>query len=266
MIVCEKSKFVFVHIPKCAGSSVRQQIEFLDEENGYFSRVKDHPVLGKVDFGHLTLVQLRTHFPGHYDKVRALDAFAICRDPLERLGSSIRQTLWMYDKRPMTLISQAELADLARRMIDDVDACFERLPAKYVFFQPQTSYVYDGDKRLVEHLYPIERTGEFIAEIGRRIGRPLDVGRRANQNVELRFKKTGRIVFAANDVIRRVLPRGLHAALKARVSPYLTKSRSAAESSGLLDLPELRAFVEHRYAADRALHRAALANGTEPRP
>jgi tetrahydromethanopterin S-methyltransferase subunit G len=259
MIICERHGFVFVHIPKCAGSSVRQQIESLDDEAGLFSRVKEHPVLGRMDFGHFTLPQLREHFPDHYAKVLRLESFAICRDPFDRFGSSVRQTLWMYDKRPMTLISPAEAAEITRRMIDDLDRSFDRLPAKYVFFEPQVSYVFDEGRQVVKRLYPIERTADFIGEISRRIGRPLDPARRANQNVELRFKGLGGALFAVNAALRRLLPRGAHAALKTQVLPLVTRSQNAAEASGLLELPEVREFVQRRYAEDIALHRAAAA-------
>lgn len=264
MIIAERYGFAFIHIPKCAGSSVRQQIEAYDDEAGFFARVKPHPVLGRADYGHFTLAQLRAYFPGHIERLQKLETYAIVRDPLQRFGSALRQTLWMYDKRPMTLIPPAELRDAVRRIIDEIDADFEQLPHQHVFFTPQRDYVYEGDTRFVRYVFPIEATDRFIAAISERVGAPLDAGRRANQNVELRVKALGPALFRVNDLLRWAMPRVAHDRLKRAALSVVARKESAAEASGVTEMPEVRDFVRARYAADAALHRAANAALPDP--
>jgi hypothetical protein len=101
---------------------------------------------------------------------------------------------------------------------------------------------------------------DLIAHLGRRSGVALDAGARANQNVDLRLRGLGGPAYAANAALRRLLPGAIHARLKGAAIRVLSSGRSAAEASGVLDLPEVGAFVAEHYAADAALHAAALAD------
>ena len=50
MIISDRNKFVFIHIPKCAGTSIRSRVEHLDDRNGaYSSRLDEHPELGLLN-------------------------------------------------------------------------------------------------------------------------------------------------------------------------------------------------------------------------
>jgi hypothetical protein len=271
MIICPSRGFVFVHIPKCAGSSVRSQVRRCDPDHVSMGDVHAHPILGRIDYGHVPLGALRAHFPEEYAAVRDLTAFAVLRDPLERFGSALRQTLWRYEGRPMTAIPPAELRDTTLRMLDDVAADLDRVardpeavPAqRMVFFARQDGFLHDlgleGAPRLVEHALPMELVPDLIAHLGRRSGVALDAGARANQNVDLKVRALGGPAYALNGALRRVLPAGLHGRIKGAALRLLSSGRSAAEASGVLDLPEIRAFVAERYDRDARLHAAARA-------
>jgi hypothetical protein len=56
MIVSDRHRFVFIHIPKCAGTSVRNVLEGFDETGGRFNtRIADDPKFGRLDYTHLPL-------------------------------------------------------------------------------------------------------------------------------------------------------------------------------------------------------------------
>jgi hypothetical protein len=259
MVICEKYGFVFVHIPKCAGTSIRQQIETVDPGNIVFGRVRAHPVLGKIDYGHIPLTQLRTHFPDAYDRLLRLDSFAICRDPLQRFVSSVRQTLWSYDRRPMTMIPKPELRRLTLGMIDELYRDIDDPPYKFAFFLRQSQFVYDGDRRIVRALYPIEEVPLVLDRLSRKIGRPLDTRRRSNQNIDLRFSGLAPFAYRLNEKLRRRLPQRLHVAIKDASLSLLARKPTATGNSELLEMPEVRQFVAEVYAGDAALYRQAIA-------
>jgi Sulfotransferase family len=281
MIISPRHEFVFVHIPKCAGTSIRTQIVKCDPDCIEMGRVGMHPVLGKLDLGHVPLSLLRVHFPDRYDALRRFTSFAVVRDPLERFGSALRQVLWMYEKRPMTLIPPAEVRDRALRTIEALAARAARGETdlhRDIFFARQTDFIRDGGVRVTDHLIPLALVPDFIAYLSARTGTPMDAGMRANQNVTLRVKGLGRAAYALNGVLRRSLPSGLHARIKDGALRLLARpGRSGAEEAGVLDLPEVRAFVAEHYAEDIALVaevtrqapalRAALAEGRlDPAP
>jgi hypothetical protein len=266
MIICPTHGFVFVHIPKCAGSSVRGQMEHCDPAHVALARAGSHPVLGTIDYGHIPLDQLRLHFPEHYAAVRDLDAFAVIRDPLARFGSALRQVLWQYENRPMTLIPPDELREMTLRMLDRVAGEIDAPGHRFIFFMRQERFVFDEGRQITRNLIPLDLVPAFIGYLSRRTGVPMETGARANQNVDLRVKgPVGKLAFGVNHVLRATLPRGLHARIKDGALKVLSTKRSAAEAAGLLDLPELRDFVAEHYAGDIRLYEAVIARHAEIR-
>ncbi|SIO59874.1 Sulfotransferase family protein [Rhodovulum sp. ES.010] len=259
MIISPRHGFVFVHVPKCAGTSVRTQITACDPDHVAMAEPGDHPVLGPIDYGHVPLSQLRRHFPAEYAQLQTLTSFAVIRDPLPRFGSSLRQMLWRYEKTPMTLIPPDTLRARTLEIIERVRAEIDAPGPQTIFFARQTDFVFDEGRRLIDHLVPIEHVGAFLAFLSQKTGTPMDSDRRSNQNVDLRLKWLGPAAYRMNDILRRRLPLGLHARIKDAALGLLARKTSAAESSGLLDMPELRAFVAEAYAGDAALYAQARA-------
>ena len=260
MIICPTHGFVFVHIPKCAGTSVRLQLRACDPAHVFMGRTAEHPVLGTTDYAHIPLRHLRVHFPEEYAALDRMDGFAIVRDPLTRFGSALRQVLWQYEQRPMTLIPAAEVRDRTLRMLDEIAAVLDDPPHRFVFFTRQEDYVFDQGRQIVEHLVPVELTAELIAYFAHRSGVPLDTGRHSNRNVDLRIKgRAGRVAYGVNAWLRRRLPDRMHARMKGAALRLLARPTTAAESAGVLDLPEVQAFVAEHYAGDIRLYDSVIA-------
>ncbi|WP_265501161.1 sulfotransferase family 2 domain-containing protein [Paracoccus beibuensis] len=259
MIISPRHRFVFVHIPKCAGTSVRTQIVKCDPDHLSMGEVGRHPELGNIDFGHVPLPILRQHFPREYDYLERFTSYAVVRDPLERFGSSLRQMLWRYDQRPMTLIPAEELRQLTLKTLDEVADQLDNPSSKFIFFARQRDFIFDGDRRMVDHLIPMALVPDFIAHIGRITDTPMESDTRSNQNIELRFKKIGGLAYRVNDMLRRTLPLDLHARIKDSALRLLSARKSAAEASGILDMPEVRTFVERHYDEDAQIYHQVMA-------
>jgi hypothetical protein len=75
--------------------------------------------------------------------------------------------------------------------------------------------------------------------------------------VDLKAKWLGPAAFRVNDILRRNLPQHLHARIKDAAVGLLATRKSAAETSGILDLPEVRDFVAEAYVSDFELYRRA---------
>lgn len=257
MIISPLHRFVFVHVPKCAGTSVRTQIAACDPDHIAMALPGPHPELGRIDYGHVPLSQLRQHFPENYAYLRDLSSFAILRDPLSRFGSSLRQTLWRYEQKPMTLIEPEVLRARTLEIMDELAAEIDAPSARMIFFARQRDFVFDGTDRMVDHLVPIEDVGAFIAYLSQKTGTPMDADRRSNQNVDLRAKWLGPLAFRVNGFLRERLPQGLHTRIKDAALGVLATRTSAAETSGVLDMPEVHEFVDTYYGEDLTLYRQA---------
>lgn len=258
MIICPNHNFVFIHIPKCAGTSMRIQIMKCDPDYIALGRPKVHPELGKIDYGHIPLSTLQEFFPDHYAYLDKFDSFAIVRDPLERFGSALRQVMWQYEKRPMTLIPASEMRDRTLRMLDEIHSEIDNPSYRFIFFARQSSFIYLESRKVVKKLVPVSLVPNLINYLGRRTNTKLEAEARANQNVELRFKGIGKSAYGINTFLRERLPTGIHSRIKTSVLKVIASKRSAAEANGILDMPEVQDFVATHYKWDDEIYESVM--------
>lgn len=167
MIINDSKKICFIHIPKCAGTSIRNMMQEFDDLNGLHSgKVEVHDELGLLDYVHIPLPILSEHFPDLYSKVKSYHSFAVIRDPYKRFASSITQRLKMYHKQKIQDLSnekiQSEINSCIKFLNNNQDQSL--LPAEYIHFQRQSSYVFNGDK-IVKKLYLMENIKQCEVDI-----------------------------------------------------------------------------------------------------
>lgn len=264
MIISDDHRFVFVHIPKCAGTSVREQLKQHDSTRGSFSgQVLMHPELGRIDTAHLPLRILREYFPSAFEKIQSYRSFAIVRDPFERFPSSVFQRLSMHEHRPLDTLPQAELEDKIYRLIESLRAHRHAaiLPYDLIHFQPQSSFVTLDGSSFVSDLYPIEGMGSLIEELNRCLGLPGD-DERALKSASLGRSKQYRSSFIRllDEKIPRRLRNGLLAftpregVLAAR--RFIFKP-TKARFSHILSNEKVAEFLHEFYADDLKLYDSA---------
>jgi hypothetical protein len=173
MIISDRYRFVFVHIPKCAGTFVRKKLDVFDDTNGFFARRHQHESLGLIDYFHLPLTILRDHFPADFERVAAYESFAVLRDPFDRFPSSVSQRLSFYKRSPINTLS-------ARALAREVDDAIHRLThdgpgisPEYIHFYPQIGFVECDGREVVSRLYTVDQITEMLEDIGRLVDRDL---------------------------------------------------------------------------------------------
>ncbi|RDC74444.1 hypothetical protein DLJ49_03920 [Rhodovulum sp. 12E13] len=264
MLICDPHRFAFVHIPKCAGTTVRARIRRFDSCDGFFERPKEHPGLGRVDFAHIPLRMLARAFPEVLQKLRDYNSFAVIRDPLDRFGSSLRQTLHFYEHVYPTEMSRTELHDAVRRMIDRLEGAPDWARHDLAFFQRQVDFVDLDGERIVDRLFPMTRVGQMLEDIGHLAGVPLEGEEKRNRDLSFRSRALVRPAYAINAFLWRHAPAGLHASLKRFALPLITHRDSATKRLGITDLAEVHDFVNRYYSEDAALHASLVAWSAQP--
>lgn len=263
MIINDTSRFVFVHIPKCAGSYVRQYLQPYDETGGVFTaRVDEHPRLGLLNFVHMPLFILREHFPEEYAKIRSYRTFALVRDPMQRFPSSMAEYLKIKGT-PIKHVGPTELETEVKsvvRFLSENADFGTLLPQEYIHFQRQIDYVVDNGECLIDNLYPVERVESLLAAIGEALGRELqpqqDGGwRTPNQSVVYRHPWVHAMVEWARPVATRcitpVLPRATKNWLRRMV--YVPRQNRSAEA---FQTDAVKRFVNEYYQADFELYQS----------
>lgn len=256
MIISDDFRFAFVHVPKCAGTSVRRSLRALDTTGEAFFRISDHPVLGPVHLAHLTLGQLAAHYPHDFAKLRSYQSFAILRDPTDRFISAVNQRLREFKLVPQSSITLPLIREEASRVI----ACLERtdeLDLEYVHFIPQAKFTDLKGERIVQHLFAVEHMDDAAAFIEGLTGTRI-IKEHRNKTTELRFRALRPLQRGLREPYTRLFSDARRAAIRRKMSSF-GFYRSPKTKEVIASDDPIASFVRDYYAADIALHKAVVA-------
>ncbi|WP_170554121.1 MULTISPECIES: sulfotransferase family 2 domain-containing protein [Ruegeria] len=258
MILSDRYRFIFIHVPKCAGTSVRNAVlPFHDADSRFLKTVEHHPKLGEIDFRHLPLSLLRELDPEAFEKFKTYESYALLRDPVQRFRSAMAQRAKMYLGKEFAQLDDSDIRDEVGKVIAYLQSDPAVIAPDYIHFAQQSGFVEIDGKRLVRNLYPVERIDCFVSDLARHIGTDaLELGH-ANQTTVFRYQGLSRVMYAGSAVARRVLPGPIHEKLRISARKLLMKPSTSSDSS-VFDRSEIRGFVQDYYAADIALHQKAL--------
>jgi hypothetical protein len=255
MIIDDTHRFVFMHIPKCAGSSVRAQLSRWDFRDDAFHQPGHHADLGAVHFAHLPLAFLRTYYPIEFAKVATYRSFALTRDPRARFASATIQHLREFrGVRDLNLDSRRIVSE-AHRVIDWLEGKGLFCDLEYIHFSRQIDYVELEGRRIVAEVFPIEDMSAFAMELEATCGIVFEPERRENANL------------AADNPLLATLR--LAKPLYRRLTSWKDRERllllmrrlkihdPASLYARLLANERVARFVEDYYADDFALHQAS---------
>jgi hypothetical protein len=261
MIISDKEKFVFVHIPKCAGTSVRSRIEHLDDRSGAYSgRLEQHPELGLLNYVHLPLQTLYDHFPAEFECIKSYRSVAVLRDPSKRFVSSIAQYCNRYTNTDIRSHTRETLRKEVRNVIDALEG-FEdeapgaRLPAELIHFQRQRDYTHILDRQIIDHLVEITHVEPMLLSL---LGAQALRGDAAIKANESRVYRSAGIQVLAS-VGRRLAP-GLGAWLPGNLSKWVRDNLYSPLNHQFEDVFEdeiVRNFIASYYARDITLFNEA---------
>ncbi|GAA3873134.1 sulfotransferase family 2 domain-containing protein [Celeribacter arenosi] len=266
-IVCDSKRFVFVHIPKCAGMSISVQLKELVDWDERFtgSVLYEHSALGRVMAAHLPLPVLDEFYPKTFAKYRDYATYAVLRDPHARFVSAVAQHLREFRGKDMYDLRAGDL----NATMDDIMAQMAQTPVKvpveYVHFTRQHDYVCLGEERIVQELYTTETLGDFANTLAERHDVHLNANESRNRTVGYRSRGVKRVMHAGGFVIRNLLPEKAYQAIRSQArgkAMVTTKHQQPA----LFNSDTVRDFVETFYEDDFVLWNAQAKNAAAPNP
>ena len=258
MIISDSHRLVFVHIPKCAGTTVRAGLKAIDGLDGRFDGCFDRPEGGRVLLHHLPLADLRSHFRACYDKVEAYDSYAILRAARPRFASALFQHLRSFQRLDPSCASPSLFRRKAREICLRLDQAAERRAFDLMFFLPQSDFVAVGGRQIVRHLYPIEDLPRFAQDLRARHGLAVDVDVRHNEaSLPPPPRLAGRQKMAGA-VLRRLLGAGRFARLRSGLR-RLSGLAPDALYRQLFEDDAVACFIDAYYAEDQQRYDALVA-------
>lgn len=187
MIICDDRKFAFIHIPKCAGTSVRRALREIDTTGAAFFSIADHPAMGQVHLAHLTLKDVALYYPDALERISHYRSMAILRDPVERFYSAIFQRLREFKGVAQSAISAEMVEADAKRVIAYLETAPRRLDLEHVHFNRQADFVELEGQRLVRDIFQLADMAGAAHHIRSITG--IDIGDdKRNRTTQLRFR------------------------------------------------------------------------------
>jgi hypothetical protein len=172
MILNQRHRFVFIHIPKCGGTTIRNVLEEHNEWPQFtHPKTREIPTHGIVDHAHIPLFTLKELYPEDFDQLCSFESFALVRNPFDRFFSSVLQKMRMdkmREKSKIRTFSNIEIQNEIQAMVaylSDLPYSYQLLPYNYVYFQRQVDYIYLNDERVVKHIYCLNNLDSFFAAI-----------------------------------------------------------------------------------------------------
>lgn len=269
MIISDTHRFAFVHIPKCAGSSVRHALApFDDAAQRYFDKgVSDHPGLGRLDHAHIPLSVLQSHFADDFAKLQDYASFAILRDPYSRFPSSLHERFTQRDRKSLGDISIDDVAKEVDQVLTTLSAHPKDSPILdpgLIHFSRQRDYIYLNKTQVVDNLYTTVGVKDLLGRISEITGTPIRTEVHQNNRYYHRYPLARSLQTAVTQPIERLLPRKVW-------KPVFTAVKAGLLSTGMIrtggnplpDLPNtdaIQAFVAEFYADDIALYQTIQAS------
>ena len=180
MIIDHTLKLVLLHVPKCAGTSLRQA--FLEDGQerdvvSFFDFEYNTVLHRQVDKAHLPLMDLR-HYP-EWRLLKRYQVIACIQHPYQRLASACREFL-RQNSRETEVQMRTQLPSQEQRL-----AYLRRLPAamdahdlRWVHGFPIHWFTHYGSKAKVQHLIRCSHLAEDLADLGSRLQWPNGLRKR----------------------------------------------------------------------------------------
>lgn len=257
MIISDDHHLVFIHIPKCAGVSVKAPLRAIDSTSGGFSRIGDHEQLGRIHYAHIVLRDIAVHFPQEWDKLRAYRSFAVVRDPAERFVSAMFQRMREFKGMAQSAITPTLIEDEAAEVIRALEAAQGRLGLELVHFNRQADYLFLDGAQIVENIFPIEHMSAIIAYIARETGVTV-TEQNKNRSIEFRFDAVKPLIRALRKPYAALVPYAARNRLRSKMTNaglYTDAKKPAMLRPG----GRVESFIRAYYAEDSRLHAASLA-------
>ena len=91
MIISETRRFVFIHNPKCGGTTVRAALMPFETVNNFFWLMCERDGV-QIDKAHMPMHVFRRLFPDYFSLLATSFVFMLVRDPYERAVSAFNET------------------------------------------------------------------------------------------------------------------------------------------------------------------------------
>lgn len=258
MIINRAHDFGFIHIPKCAGSSIRHQLRDKDDLGGRFYQTMTLPDLGRINSNHVPLRILESHLPEVLEQLRAVTSYAIMREPHDRFRSAVAQHMRAHIAEPGDL-SVPEITEATDQIIEGILADPHGRNIRNTIFFAQVDYIYLNGAKEIDHVFPMDRMTDLFDQLETQHGLTLERDQVWNPTVTYRWSRSSDALKRLKTKAQQLLPTRAYAMVRdLGIRIFTTKGAPKLEEI-LTSSEAVRNFVEDHYAKDIITYKALCA-------
>ncbi len=175
MIISDTQKFIFLHIPKCGGPTIRNSLVNFDTRNNYFwmfvymnGATEESPKL-QIDKAHMSLPIFKRLYKEDFKLLKEYTVFAFSRDPIKRIISSFhepRRSLFKtFDENQLDINEKNKLQQLFNNYLENIVNRYSFLDPYYLHATPQYMYVTDGRKVVTDVIIKLDDPKEGLRSL-----------------------------------------------------------------------------------------------------
>ncbi|MDI6004293.1 sulfotransferase family 2 domain-containing protein [Cobetia marina] len=166
MIISDRYKFVFLHNPKCAGTSVRKTLSDYDDRYSFYWGFDTH-LNKKIDKAHMPLYLFKTYRHNDFKLLSEYTCFMFTRHPLKRFISSYNEIKKnRYDAFVNNEISDDEYVDGVNDFVSNMTQ--DRVMGKEIYFRhftKQTLFSSLANKNYLDVVIKLEDMQHGISKL-----------------------------------------------------------------------------------------------------
>lgn len=159
MIYIRQTGFLFIHIPKCAGTFVKDNLGRYDEFDLSFYQSDEKDKWKKR--AHRTLDEISRQDPDLFLLLEKLNTNAIVRDPNQRFVSALRQHC--KEEAPLILFSSHLMLHRAKQIMKRIIGSNGSIPKDLVHFTPQSFYTHHQGVQVIKNLWTMENFEKLVS-------------------------------------------------------------------------------------------------------
>lgn len=253
MIYIRQTGFLFIHIPKCAGTFVKKNLGRYDEFELSFYHSDKKDKWNKR--AHRTLDEISKQDCDLFLLLEKLNTNAIVRNPYKRFVSALRQHC--KEEAPLILFSSHMMVHRAKQIIKRIIGGNGAIPKDLVHFTPQSFYTHYEGVQVVKNLWTMENSERLVSLELQKLGgglakEQLEIGEVANSGSRyFRDYLSNKFKFLGEGV-------GAELVLAlAKLMDTLSDRTWERLSTRLDNSLEFRQFISNYYADDMVLWKKA---------
>lgn len=260
MIISHAHDFGFVHIPKCAGSTIRHQLRDIDDLQGAFFGTKVLPDGRQINGNHVPLQVLKVHYPEAWDALCGVTSYVIVRDPMGRFLSAMAQYL-RGNVREAAEMRKDEILSEALQIIATVTDQNAPQTVKHAVFYPQVDFVYLEGQQVITHVVAMDDVDLLFDRMTTQHDLTIIRDKVWNPTVTYRVPAMSGALNRVKDISKQYLPMKTYVNLRELAVRTLTtkgvpKLEEVLQASG-----DVQDFVSRFYAEDATLYQTAKTAG-----